>query len=447
MLPSMLPRNVSDADAAAVIVWDWAARAIDAIPPSTIAPVAYRSECSIFPWACSRPTTAERAAERGSAAQHGAALRARFPRARLWGLREERLHAGGGRLSPHVVVGGSAVLMMPTTYTFHCWRPVHHDRGVGGGSRNESELSSLSTVANSFTNLLSMREAAGLAAIISLSHEYDDECGRLGRLMRFWPYTPRFETDGSAVWAERRAAQRDRHAAQHARQRQLAISSAGEEERCCWSGGDPSGCDELPYIFTGGSAGRDDHTLRRALRGLPVTIRSYDGRGSRGNGTWEGAPRGGGAVRHMPVVSQPEFVRAMEEALFVAVPLNELSTPMPENRALAARLRAAGARPKLVTGLTTVVEALARGKVVVTTARGGPAMWREYIEHGRNGYLLPANDTAAWRNVTLHLLDSCRRGRLRVMEERVLAHARELFSTEALGRRLASIVDAVQLSV
>ena len=94
-----------------------------------------------------------------------------------------------------------------------------------------------------------------------------------------------------------------------------------------------------------------------------------------------------------------------------------------------------------------MVQAMARGKLVVVTARGGPGMWQEYVDDGRTAFLVPPNDTAAWRARVAFLLEQCRAGALPEMEARVWAHSRSLFSAEALGKRLAAVVGELLSSV
>jgi len=323
--------------------------------------------------------------------------------------------------------------MLPTTYTFSCWLPP------------SGNLSVRSTVPTSFTGSPAMSMASAertFDGFLALSHEYNRACLALSSRMWFWPFATRWRYQPDAWWS---ALQQSLHRGRWRASERLAdanASQASREQHAAATGTTSSSSSTsqapLPYVFGGGFAGRDWDTLSKALHGLPVTLRLYAG-GSTSN---EGSPACVEApqLQCMPVVSTGAFEEAMDGALYVAVPLYSWGSLWPKNAKLKANLQAAGARStgKLVTGLTTVVEGMHRGKVVVATARS-PSLFEEYLRDEE--LLMPAGSVGAWRNVTLRLLERHKRGTLHRLEADAMRHARSLFATEAMARRLARVLE------
>jgi glycosyltransferase involved in cell wall biosynthesis len=127
--------------------------------------------------------------------------------------------------------------------------------------------------------------------------------------------------------------------------------------------------EERPYIFTGGGAGRDFASLIDAVRELDVLLKivtfspqslNYTGR----------LPDNCQVYWKMP---RQEFLQIMAGARFVVVPLKKGEYPH---------------------GHTTIVQALRMGKAVITNEN---ASADDYVENGRNGLLIPAGDSSAYR--------------------------------------------------
>ena len=351
-----------------------------------------------------------------------------YPHARILALNEHlcrewfdfRRKQGPPETAAPLLAEHQTVVMLPTTYTFACWMP---------------DPAKLAAGRNSFTKVLSVHEAWQLGAIAALSGTYSDDCPQLSNLV-FWPYALGFDYRPASWWASWIT----------------KLSSGGRwpRMRAPVSGGcscqrlssSCNGTGTLPYIFAGGQAGRDYDVLVRAIQGLPVRLYIY------------GRKRSTSAdqqVVHMPPVDIDEFESAMDGALYVGVPLTAfplrpLDLPV-YNRNLA-RIRhglllSSGntssfyLRGKLVTGMTTVVQGLSRGKVTITTQRGHPrgGLWRDYLTNPRAS-ALPVNDSDAWRNATIGLLESCARGQLAAMERRVALHSARLFAAESVAGRL-----------
>ena len=173
----------------------------------------------------------------------------------------------------------------------------------------------------------------------AVHHRYEASCFELGRRMRFWPYTVDWRYERDAVWAQR--------AAELTAGRWASMAS-----RASAAGDAP-----LPYIFAGGHAGRDYETLVRAIRGLPVELRVYAsdeklGASARDARTAEleaskTLTNGSGVSRvsYMRDVSAVQFRQAMDEALFVAVPLHSWGSSYPKNPDARRALIAAGTPP------------------------------------------------------------------------------------------------------
>lgn len=166
-----------------------------------------------------------------------------------------------------------------------------------------------------------------------------------------------------------------------------------------------------PYIFAGGGAGRDFATLIEAVRGLDLrlVIATF-------------SPKSlGYAERSRPLpenctvhwaMPRPRFLELAAGALFVVAPLKEGSHPH---------------------GHTTVVEALRLGKAVISTQS---ASVDDYLAHGREGLLVKAGDSLAYREAILKLAqDSALR---QACEQQARLRAAEL-TYEVFARRLASL--------
>jgi glycosyltransferase involved in cell wall biosynthesis len=127
--------------------------------------------------------------------------------------------------------------------------------------------------------------------------------------------------------------------------------------------------EERPYIFTGGGAGRDFTSLIDAIRGLNVLLKIVTFSSQSLNYTGQ-LPDNCQVFWKMP---RQEFLQIMAGAKFVVVPLKKGEYPH---------------------GHTTIVQALRMGKAVITNEN---ASADDYVVHGRNGLLIPAGDSSAYR--------------------------------------------------
>jgi glycosyltransferase involved in cell wall biosynthesis len=162
------------------------------------------------------------------------------------------------------------------------------------------------------------------------------------------------------------------------------------------------------YVFAGGGAGRDFRSVIEAVRGLDSALRivtfSAETLG------WEGELPANVAVEWlMPVQS---FVERVAAATVVVVPLRD---------------------PDSDFGQTTLVQALGLGRAVVATRSPGVV---DYVEDGREGFLVDAGDVEAYRDAILRL---CSDDELRARcEQNAAMRAREL-TYSAFGERLETI--------
>ena len=164
---------------------------------------------------------------------------------------------------------------------------------------------------------------------------------------------------------------------------------------------------QSPYIFSGGGEGRDFPTLIEAARSLPISLMiitfsrrtlNYD----------QPLPDN---CHVFWTMSQTDFLAAMHHALFVIVPLT------------------AGVHPH---GQTTVVQALALGKAVITSDQ---ASVNDYVQHDQQGLLVPAGDVAALRAAIQEL--NTNPGR-REQYERVAREQAERYTYAAFGQQLTN---------
>lgn len=162
------------------------------------------------------------------------------------------------------------------------------------------------------------------------------------------------------------------------------------------------------YVFAGGGADRDFASLVDAVRDTDVTLEIVTF--SPATLGYEGELPANVHVRwRMPL---PAFLTRLAGALLVAVPLRDDSSPL---------------------GQTTVVQALALGKAVVTTRSPGV---EEYVRDGREGLLVDAGDVDGYRRAILALVQD---GELRrACEGHARARANEL-SYRAFRERLVAL--------
>jgi glycosyltransferase involved in cell wall biosynthesis len=129
------------------------------------------------------------------------------------------------------------------------------------------------------------------------------------------------------------------------------------------------------HVFAGGGAGRDFHSVIKAVRGTDAALEIVTFTAATLG--WEGELPPNCTVRwRMPVQA---FLERMASAAFVVVPLLD---------------------PDSDFGQTTVVQALALGKAVVATRSPGVV---DYVEDGQEGFLVEAGDVEAYRRVILRL--------------------------------------------
>lgn len=165
---------------------------------------------------------------------------------------------------------------------------------------------------------------------------------------------------------------------------------------------------EPRYVVAGGGAGRDFGSLIDALRGTEVLLEiltfSPETLG------WEGElPPNCRVLWRMPPA---RFLERLAGAAFVVVPLRE---------------------PDSDFGQTTVVQALSLGKAVIATRCPGVI---DYIEHGTEGLLVEAGDSAAYREAVLQLATAP--DLLAACEEHARARAKTLTYAQ-FGTALAGI--------
>ena len=127
------------------------------------------------------------------------------------------------------------------------------------------------------------------------------------------------------------------------------------------------------YIFSAGKTGRDFAVLADALRGTDIrAVVVSDEENVRGVEI-----PGNMVVRKN--VSYDEYLRLLEGSLFVVVPLK---------------------RCVKSTGQVVILEAMALGKPVIATQTVGTV---DYVDHGKNGLLVPVSDREALRRAIVGL--------------------------------------------
>ncbi len=140
-----------------------------------------------------------------------------------------------------------------------------------------------------------------------------------------------------------------------------------------------------PYIFSGGSQGRDFGTLFEAVNDLPIGLRIVTHSPKTLN--YDQALPANCLIEY--VMPLDEYLERIARSLFVVVPLKE------------------GKKPR---GQTTILQAMSLGKCVITNDI--PANW-DYISHESNGILLPPENAESLRTEIINLLeDSPRRDRI-----------------------------------
>lgn len=152
-------------------------------------------------------------------------------------------------------------------------------------------------------------------------------------------------------------------------------------------------------VFAGGNSLRDYPTLVEAARGLSVPVRIA---------TTKDVP-GPAAPEHVTIapMAHDDFMRAMYEAAVNVVPM----LPGLERCA----------------GLETFVTAMAMGKCVIISDTPGV---RDYVEHERNGLIVPAGNAGALREAIRWATDPANADAVGAMALAARADARERFSPE-----------------
>ncbi|MFN2627989.1 MAG: glycosyltransferase [Gaiellaceae bacterium] len=161
-------------------------------------------------------------------------------------------------------------------------------------------------------------------------------------------------------------------------------------------------------VFTGGGAGRDFAAVIEALdeTSIPLEIVTF----SRATLGWDGhLPANVRVQWRMPVQS---FLEHIASSLLVVVPLLD---------------------PASAFGQTTVVQALSLGKAVVATRTPGVV---DYVQHGRQGFLVEANDVTGYREAILRLATD---HQLRGSFERNARESARRLTYPAFGGRLREI--------
>ncbi len=168
-------------------------------------------------------------------------------------------------------------------------------------------------------------------------------------------------------------------------------------------------------VFAGGDSLRDYEPVIAAARGLdaPVTIATRRPDVVRRNALPPNV--------HAGPVSPARYVELLRSASVVVVPLAET------------RDRSAGE--------TTISNALALGKVVVVPERLGV---RDYVEHGRTGFVVPPGDPEALRRVLAWTLDPANALEVEAIEARARGFARSRLDPDTyVLRLLAAAAEAV----
>ncbi len=131
-----------------------------------------------------------------------------------------------------------------------------------------------------------------------------------------------------------------------------------------------------PYIFSGGSSGRDFTTLLDAIKELPIDLHLVIPSPKTLNYA-SPLPSNCSVEYQMPL---DDFLECIAHSLFVVVPLKD------------------GRKPH---GQTTILQAMALGKCVISNDL--PANW-DYITDGQEGILVPPTDVPALRTEITRLL-------------------------------------------
>lgn len=162
------------------------------------------------------------------------------------------------------------------------------------------------------------------------------------------------------------------------------------------------------FIFAGGNEGRDWKVFFEAVSGLPYPVRVFTARRST-------LPDVLPENVTVATVSRSEFYQQMAAASCVAVPV------------LAETLR--------VTGDTVWTNAMAMGKVVVTTEDEGAP---DYMENGVSGLIVPRGDSACLREAILKVMGNPE------LRQRIGQAARERaerdFSPDAFRRQILNLL-------
>lgn len=135
---------------------------------------------------------------------------------------------------------------------------------------------------------------------------------------------------------------------------------------------------QAPYVFSGGGTRRDFAAVIEAVRGLPVHLRIRCHSPEKLNYSGE-LPENVTVGYRVPL---QQFLREMNDALFVVVPLEKTELPH---------------------GHTTVAQAMRLGKAVIST-RGGCV--EDYVTEGATGLLVNPYDPEDCRRAIVDLLDN-----------------------------------------
>lgn len=176
-----------------------------------------------------------------------------------------------------------------------------------------------------------------------------------------------------------------------------------------------------PFILSvGKDMGRDYETLIRAAEGLPIDVKIA------------ALPRNVKDVGALPssvtllgFVPFPELVKLYKEALFIVVPTKSES-----------HLDASDC-----SGQYVLLDAMASGKAVIASER---ATLKDYLENGKEGIIIPAENPEELRKAIQRLLDNP--AEAVSMGQKGQERAKRFFTTKRMARDLAKIFHHVLAS-
>jgi glycosyltransferase involved in cell wall biosynthesis len=169
-----------------------------------------------------------------------------------------------------------------------------------------------------------------------------------------------------------------------------------------------------PYIFTGGQSYRDFPTIIEAVRDMDIELKVLAFYPDRVKASVNSIPPNCNIYQS---IKTEYYLGVMNECLFVAVPLLKNSHA----------------------GITTIVQAMTLGKVVITTAG---ASVDDYVTDGVDGFLIPEGDIAKVREVMQKLILN---PELRQTMEKATLKRAETYTYQGYVNRVQTIVQEVQV--